>query len=319
MANARLIHGDCLAVMPTLEDGSIDLILADPPYGTIKNAPSTWDADKTKWDTTINHETMLTECGRVLRTNGALCLFSQDPYTQKLITETSGNLPFSYRYTWLKDSFANALLCNKAPVNYTEDVCVFRRRDGLPEKSDYSTPNPLREYFNKWLKDSSVTKKQALLTVGSSASHYFTTGVQFRLPTLKNYKALAALAGFSLSYSELIKIQENFKSQRDIERAAHLNEHRAKFPTVFNLTTGKKYKSNVLQYKKDYTGLHPTQKPVALMEDLIKTYTNEGETVLDFTMGSGTTGVACKNLDRNFIGIEMDAEYFKIAEDRINA
>ena len=64
--------------------------------------------------------------------------------------------------------------------------------------------------------------------------------------------------------------------------------------------------------------LHPTQKPVALMEYLIKTYTNEGETVLDFTMGSGTTGVACKNLNRDFIGIELDSEYFEIAKKRIN-
>ena len=63
--------------------------------------------------------------------------------------------------------------------------------------------------------------------------------------------------------------------------------------------------------------LHPTQKPVALMEYLIKTYTNEGETVLDFTMGSGTTGVACKNLNREFIGIELDENYFNIAKQRI--
>lgn len=63
--------------------------------------------------------------------------------------------------------------------------------------------------------------------------------------------------------------------------------------------------------------VHPTQKPVELMEYLIKTYTNEGETVLDFTMGSGTTGVACKNTNRNFIGIEMDDKYFEIAKDRI--
>lgn len=65
-------------------------------------------------------------------------------------------------------------------------------------------------------------------------------------------------------------------------------------------------------------GIHPTQKPVALMEYLIKTYTNENETVLDFTMGSGSTGVACKNLNRNFIGIELDKNYFKIAQERIN-
>jgi site-specific DNA-methyltransferase (adenine-specific) len=74
-------------------------------------------------------------------------------------------------------------------------------------------------------------------------------------------------------------------------------------------------KMNAVKGKEKY---HPTQKPVALMEYLIKTYTNEGETVLDFTMGSGTTGVACVNTNRNFIGIEKDDKYFEIAQDRIN-
>ena len=77
-------------------------------------------------------------------------------------------------------------------------------------------------------------------------------------------------------------------------------------------------KINAVQSNSKEKTIHPTQKPVALMEYLIKTYTNENETVLDFTMGSGTTGVACKNLNRNFIGIELDEEYFKIAENRIN-
>ena len=75
---------------------------------------------------------------------------------------------------------------------------------------------------------------------------------------------------------------------------------------------------NIQVFKKPNKPLHPTQKPIALMEYLIKTYTNENETVLDFTMGSGTTGVAAKNLNRNFIGIEQDENYFKIAEERIN-
>ena len=80
---------------------------------------------------------------------------------------------------------------------------------------------------------------------------------------------------------------------------------------------GTRYPKNVLRFNQE-RGLHPTQKPVALFEYLIKTYTNEGDLVLDNCMGSGTTGVACKNLNRNFIGIELDAEYFKIAEKRIN-
>lgn len=77
------------------------------------------------------------------------------------------------------------------------------------------------------------------------------------------------------------------------------------------------YPKNLIEYGKDRPSIHPTQKPVALMEYLIKTYTNEGEIVLDFTMGSGTTGVACKNLNREFIGIELDKEYFEIAKSRL--
>jgi site-specific DNA-methyltransferase (adenine-specific) len=80
---------------------------------------------------------------------------------------------------------------------------------------------------------------------------------------------------------------------------------------------GERYPTSILEFSRDKNKLHPTQKPVALMEYLIKTYTNEGETVLDFTMGSGTTGVACKNLNRDFIGIEKDEKYFEIAKKRI--
>lgn len=83
--------------------------------------------------------------------------------------------------------------------------------------------------------------------------------------------------------------------------------------------TGKRYPLQIVQFKRDIltSNLHPTQKPVALMEWLVKTYTNEGDLVLDFTMGSGSTGVACKNLNRDFIGIELDKKYFNIAEKRL--
>ena len=89
-------------------------------------------------------------------------------------------------------------------------------------------------------------------------------------------------------------------------------------PSTFNLWEGNKFKSNILKYKKDYTGHHPTQKPVLLLEDLIKTFSNENDTIVDLTMGSGSTGIACVNTNRNFIGIEMDETYFKIAQERVN-
>ena len=87
---------------------------------------------------------------------------------------------------------------------------------------------------------------------------------------------------------------------------------------AITISDGERYPLNTLNFTRDKLRMHSTQKPVALMEYLVKTYTNENETVLDFTMGSGTTGVACKNTNRNFIGIELDESYFKIAKERID-
>ena len=103
------------------------------------------------------------------------------------------------------------------------------------------------------------------------------------------------------------------RKQGKVGESKQTGLHRKKVATV---SDGKRYPLSCIQIPKE-TGLHPTQKPVALMEYLSKTYTNEGETVLDFCMGSGTTGVACKNLNRNFIGIEKDLNYFEIARNRI--
>lgn len=86
---------------------------------------------------------------------------------------------------------------------------------------------------------------------------------------------------------------------------------------ALTISTGERYPLTVIEFSRDKEKIHPTQKPVALMEYLIKTYTNEGDTVLDNCMGSGTTGIACLNTNRNFIGIEMDKTYFKLAKERI--
>ena len=296
-----LMKGDCLERMKEIPSGSVDMILTDPPYGTVRNAGlDGWENNKTDWDVCIDHIKMLEECNRVLRTNGALVLFSQDPYTAKLMTETHGNLPFSYRMTWLKDHFANSLIAKKAPVNYTEDICVFFK------KYDTLAQHPLREYVKSIVDHIGKTKKAIFSEMGhQGVCHFFRYDTdQFGLCTEKTYKELIEMYSIDKlkdfqPYSELVEIDSTFKR-------------------TFNLHEGKKFKSNVLSYKKDYSGFHPTQKPVALLEDLIKTYTNESQTILDFTMGSGSTGVAAKKLDRKFIGIEMDDNYFEIAKSRIN-
>jgi len=118
------------------------------------------------------------------------------------------------------------------------------------------------------------------------------------------------------TYNPQLVVGKPYSITRDKkERVNELNNATFKESTTVN--NGSRLPKRVIDFKQE-RGLHPTQKPVALMEYLIKTYTNENETVLDFTMGSGTTGVAAKNLNRNFIGIELDENYFNIAKERIN-
>ncbi|EOF6097429.1 DNA methyltransferase, partial [Salmonella enterica] len=127
--NHTIHHGDCLDVMPTLAPGSVDLIVCDPPYGTMKGAElDTWDAMTTQWDIAIEPETLFAACERVLRVNGALVLFAQEPYTSSLITQAHNNLPFSYRLVWEKEHFGNPLTAKKAPASYFEDVLVFFKK-----------------------------------------------------------------------------------------------------------------------------------------------------------------------------------------------
>ena len=302
MIKIKLLHGDCLIESDNIESGSVDLILTDLPYGNMKNAPSTWDADKTKWDTVIEPKKVHEIANRVLRKNGKMVLFSQEPYTGQLTIQAIPNVPFSYRMIWQKDNFANALLCNKAPVSYYEDILVFSKThdtDGL---------HPLREYFKKVRQYIPVSTGEINKVLDNEmSSHYFTNGMQFSVPVERDYDKLVQVFG--------IDKMEGFKPY--IELRAIDKQFKKSLPSTFNLWEGNKYKSNILKYKKDYDGYHPTQKPVLLLEDLIKTFSNEGDLVVDLTMGSGSTGVACLNTNRNFIGIELDDKYFEIAKERI--
>lgn len=307
--NHIIHHGDCLDVMPTLEPGSVDLIVCDPPYGTMKGASlDTWDAATTQWDVAIEPETLFAVCERVLRVNGALVLFAQEPYTSRLITQAHNNLPFSYRLVWEKEHFANCLNVNRAPVSYFEDVLVFSKVERYDPKFDH----PLREYSRRVQAFTRVTAEQVNRTLGHRGAVHFLgcEAIQFSLPTCSTYEQLTAaynltaMPGF-LAHDEMKAIHDNWRNSRNHQ------------PRVFNLPPGKRHKPNILKYARDREKYHPTQKPVALLEDLIQTYSNPGDTVLDFTMGSGSTGVACMNTGRRFIGIEKEQRYFDIATARI--
>lgn len=296
---SKLLNGDCLIESDKIESGSVDLILTDLPYGTVKGAAFYDYANGCQWDNAIEPLKIYEIANRILRKNGKMILFAQEPYTTELITKAIANIPFLYRMIWLKDNFANSLLSQKAPVSYYEDILIFGK------KHDFEGLHPLREYFAKVMRFIGLNKVQLIDKIGQRADHVFRfSSSQFSLCTLETYNELIEHFKINkmpdfLPYSELAKVDEVFTS-------------------TFNLWEGGKFKSNVLEYRKDYNGYHPTQKPVLLLEDLIKTYSNENNLIVDLTMGSGSTGVAARNCNRRFIGIEQDLKYFEIAQMRIN-
>lgn len=237
MTNVRLIHGDCLEVLPTLEAGSIDAIIADLPYGTTA----------CKWDIVIPFEPLWKQYKRIVKPKGAVVLFGSQPFTSALVMS---NLEwFRYDWTWHKTCISGFLDANRRPLNDKEDVLIF--------SNGQTTYNPQMRHG---------------------------------------------------------RLHLNGTRQRDNFPAVYGNFH------ATTTTTTTYYPRRVLTIANPrIKGQHPTQKPVALLSYLIRTYTNEGETVLDNTMGSGTTGVACIETGRDFIGIELDAGYFAIAQRRIEA
>ena len=309
----NLIKGDCLIESNKIESGSVDLILTDLPYGNM-NTDGGRKLGINGWDIAIDPKKVFEIADRILRKNGKMILFSQEPYTTKLITEAIPNIPFNYRATWEKDNFAVALGAKVNMVSFTEDVLIFSKNH---QKHDFEGLHPLRPYFKKVFEFIGGTKKSIIEKIGQKADHTFRfNSTQYGLCTEKTYLELIEVFGIEKvkefkGFAELKKIDTEYRT----DLLKQMNEQ---YPSTFNLWEDNKYKSNILKYKKDYTGDHPTQKPVLLLEDLIKTFSNEGDLVVDLTMGSGSTGVACKNTNRNFIGIEMDENYFNIAKQRIN-
>lgn len=235
----KLLQGDCLELMKDIPDGSVDMCLTDPPYGTTA----------CKWDSVIPFEPMWEQLKRIVKPNGAIALFGSEPFSSAL--RMSNIKMFKYDWIWDKITARGHLVAKKRPMCQHEIISIF-----------YSSAGNYRPQ---------MTKKEHAQNGSSMES-----------------------SRSSICGGRTTKMAEGIIREFS-------------------------YPKTILKYSISLGGgrLHPTQKPVSLLEYLIKTYTQEGELVLDFTMGSGSTGVACVNLARSFIGIEKDPEYFQIARNRI--
>ena len=239
-----LMMGDCLELMREIPDGSVDMVLADLPYGTIS----------CKWDSVIPFEPLWEQYRRIAKPNAAIVLTASQPFTTALIA--SNLAEFKYCWVWEKSKPTGFINAKNAPLKKHEDVVVFSRGAA-------ANNNPKR-------------------------MTYFPQGLE---PSGKRVKS---------------------KNDQDDAWGSRPSRNNDGYVQEF-----KNYPASILRVPSESKTVHPTQKPVALMEYLIRTYTQEGETVLDNCMGSGTTGVACVNTGRRFIGIEKDDKYFQIATGRI--
>ena len=246
----KLLQGDCLELMKDIKDKSIDMILCDLPYGITA----------CKWDSVIPFEPLWKQYSRVIKDNGAIVLFGNEPFTSKLILSNLNM--YKYNWYWIKDNSRaiNFMHAKNMPLKHIETISVFSK-GSIAHKN-----NKNRMMYNP----------QGLMPL--------------------NKKVIGNNKGGK-------------NNEYNINRPSNKDVYIREFTN---------YPIDVLEFKSEI-GLHPTQKPVALLEYLIKTYTNEGETVLDNCMGSGSSGIASIHTNRNFIGIELDKDYFDIAKKRIDA
>lgn len=238
----RLLQGDCLELMKDIPDKSIDAIICDPPYGTTKCS----------WDIIIPFDKLWEQYNRIIKNNGAIVLFGQEPFSSFLRMSNINN--YKYDIYWEKERLTNINQVKRRVGKTVETISVFYKKQ--------CTYNP-----------------QMVKYEGKP-----------RTNKVKNGKM-----------GSLTDQQE--------KRVFEYND------------TGWRYPTQVWKFQRDClkSNLHKTQKPVALLEELIKTFTNEGDLILDNCMGSGSTGVACLKTGRDFIGIELDNAIFKVAENRINS
>ena len=234
----NLMLGDCLDKLDTIPDASVDMVLADPPYGTTR----------CKWDSIIPLDQLWPKIVRVLKPKGVVVMTAQTPFDKIL---GCSNLPWlRYEWIWEKTNATGHLNAKRSPMKAHENVLVFYKNLGTYNPQMTKGHPPINSYRKKKDSDGDCYGSTSEVRGGGSTSRY----------------------------------------PRSVQ--------------VFKSDTQK-------------CKLHPTQKPLELMRFLVRTYTNPDDTVLDFCMGSGTTGLAARIESRKFIGIEKDHNYFKIAENRI--
>lgn len=280
----KIYNEDCLEGMKRIPDKSIDCIICDLPYGVTNY----------EWDKNIDCEKLIQQYRRICKRNCNVLLFCQMNFGNLLMNSFNAN-EFSHALIWEKSNKTRHKSVKNLPLSTYEIILCFR----INKYANSNKSKLLRDYFIGELNASGFSVKEIeSLIPNKSAHHWFRYSSDFRIPTEKNYIRLKEITNrFKRSYSDI-------RSEFDRE-----NNNRC----VYNGQN----ECDILKFNLKGKRLHPTQKPLALIEYLVKNYSNEGDTILDNCMGSGTTAIACINTRRKFIGFEIQEKYVEIAEQRL--
>ena len=329
---AQLLHGDCLEEMKSIDDESIDLIFCDLPYGQTS----------CKWDCKIDLDKFWIEIMRIKKLNTPIFFTTTTKFGVDLINSAPKKCFFRYDIVWVKSAPAGFLSAKKMPMRKHEMVYVFYEKLPFYDLSSHKHKFLKEQPKPKIIKDTKLgtntydteKRKKPILRLSDQAQYdpplptsvinekytyqqdkekdLYGTDIRKEVRQGKDVGKSSIYEPplpTSIIKEDCYNAKERFKNGKLKKNPRHLQKgddpiYEPPLPT------------SMLEIKTT-RGKHSTEKPVALMEWILKYYSKEGDTVLDPTMGSGSTGVACVNMNRNFIGIEKDPEYYEVAVNRI--
>ena len=244
VSGSALFNADCMDILPLIPDKSVQLILADLPYGTTAN----------KWDSVLDLNKLWVEYERIITDNGAIILTATQPFTTQLI---SSNLKlFKYEIIWVKSRPNGHLEAKNKPMRKHENILIFSKGASANGCKNRMTYNP----------------------------------------------------------RGLVKVERYNKNSTDTDNYGSIKSRPVGLVTKQEYTN---YPTTIWEFGSEGKTIHPTQKPLSLMKEIIATYSDENDYVLDNTMGVGATCLGAKELNRSFIGIEKEVKYYDLAVGRV--
>jgi DNA modification methylase len=319
-----LLHGDCLEHMKDIDNDSIDFIFCDLPYGQTS----------CKWDCCIDLEKFWIEVMRIKKINTPIFMTTTTKFGVSLINSAPKKCPFRYDLVWVKSAPAGFLSAKKMPMRKHEMVYVFYEKLPLYDLSSH-THKFIKETVNKINGKDGVDNK-GMIKNRSKTEIQNKYDPPLPVSVVKEPNTINTLYGDEVEVPDYVNKRNKKTGMSAYEPPLPVSVVKEDYETC-NKPKRKMIYGNMEVFEpkrrgeprydpplpttmleiKSTKGKHSTQKPVELMEWLLKYFSKEGDTVLDPTMGSGSTGVACKNMNRNFIGIELDPEIYEVAVNRI--